>query len=397
MNVFLILNENFLINSHVYNTPFTDPLTFSLKMDLIRTRIIHKLPNCKITIFNNTDYNINNFFENNLITVINKKYNSLYFNCIVDYIIENYDTMPDKFIFWQIKLDINLESFLKNNFFQNKFSSMTSNEYIDQRIVNYINQIDNCTDCDLFYISNYISNFIYNSRHNEIANFQKIYLLLFGEEFCENLTFNMGEENIMLMNKKKIHRNSIDHYKKILDYFTTSENIKKVEPYFGLFMEKIFTGVFTNNVRVSDEQIKARKETKRIRIEEETKRIEEETKRIEEETRRIEEETRRMKEEETRRMKEEETRRIEEEETKRKEEEKIENLIGPIEKIENLLEFSKQSKQYKPSRKSGQRSIKGGKRQPRSIQPIELIEIMENDMMFDINIIGYVDNTIKLC
>jgi hypothetical protein len=364
-------------------------------MDLIKTRIIYKLPNCKITIFNNTDYNINNFFENNLITVVNKKYNSLYFNCIVDYIIENYETMPDKFIFWQIKLQINLESFLKNNFFQNKFESITSKQYVDQRIVNYINQIDNFIDCDLFYISNYISSFSYNSRRDdEIANFQKIYLLLFGEEICENLTFNMGEENIMLMNKKKIHRNSINYYKKILDYFTNSENIKKDERCVDLFMEKIFTGVLTNNVSVSDEQIKAGKETKRRRKEEETKRKEEEeTRRMEEEeTRRMEEEETRRMEEETRRMEEEETRRMEEE-TRRMEEE-IKNLIGPIEKIENLLEFSKQSKL---SRKSGQKSIKGGKRQPRSMELIEIIEIMENDMMFDINIIDYVDNTIKLC
>jgi hypothetical protein len=349
--------------------------------------------------------------------------------------------MPDKFIFWQIKLQINLESFLKNNFFQNKFESITSKQYVDQRIVNYINQIDNFIDCDLFYISNYISSFSYNSRRDdEIANFQKIYLLLFGEEICENLTFNMGEENIMLMNKKKIHRNSINYYKKILDYFTNSENIKKDERCVDLFMEKIFTGVLTNNVSVSDEQIKAGKETKRRRKEEETKRkeeeetrrmeeeetrrmeeeetrrMEEETRRMEEEeTRRMEEETRRMEEEETRRMEEEETRRMEEEETRRMEEEtrrmeeeetrrmeeetrrmeeEIKNLIGPIEKIENLLEFSKQSKL---SRKSGQKSIKGGKRQPRSMELIEIIEIMENDMMFDINIIDYVDNTIKLC
>ena len=78
MNVFLILNENFFINSHVYNNFFINPFTFSLKMDLIKTRIIYKLPKCKITIFNNTDYNINNFFENNLITVVNKKYNSFF-------------------------------------------------------------------------------------------------------------------------------------------------------------------------------------------------------------------------------------------------------------------------------------------------------------------------------
>jgi hypothetical protein len=201
---------------------------------------------------------------------------------------------------------------------------------------------------------------------------QRNYLLLFGEEICENTTFNYGEGYVTLMNKTKIHKNPIDYYIKILNYLTYSENIERDEYYITIFMEKIFTGVFTNNMRISHEEIE---EEQKKKLEEETRRMEENNKKLEEETRRKKEETRRMEEEETRKMKEEETRRMEEEEEEKKLKEikEIENLIGPIEEIEEI-EIEIES----------------------SIGSFGLLEIMENDMMFDINIIEYVDNTIKM-
>jgi hypothetical protein len=352
MNIFLIINEKSNMNS--------------LRIDLIKKEIVDKLTKCKITIFNNSDLNIKKyFFENDLLTVINKKYNSLYLSCILDYIIKNYEIMPDKFIFWQI----------------------FNNYSIDKRIVNYIKQIDNGDDCHLFYISNYISIFDFNTVFASVENdedmlkkkdfykyehLQRNYLLLFGEEICENTTFNYGEGYVTLMNKTKIHKNPIDYYIKILNYLTYSENIERDEYYITIFMEKIFTGVFTNNMRISHEEIE---EEQKKKLEEETRRMEENNKKLEEETRRKKEETRRMEEEETRKMKEEETRRMEEEEEEKKLKEikEIENLIGPIEEIEEI-EIEIES----------------------SIGSFGLLEIMENDMMFDINIIEYVDNTIKM-
>ena len=173
-----------------------------------------------------------------LITIINKKYNSLYLSCILDYIIKNYEIMPDKFIFWQI----------------------FNNYSIDNRIVNYIKQIDNGDDCQLFYISNYISIFNFNTVFASVENdedmlkkkdfykyehLQRNYLLLFGEEICENTTFNYGEGYVTLMNKTKIHKNPIDYYIKILNYLTYSENIERDEYYITIFMEKIFDWSFS--------------------------------------------------------------------------------------------------------------------------------------------------------
>jgi hypothetical protein len=307
-------------------------------------------------------------FENNLITVINKKHIFLYISFIMDYIIENYETMPDKFIFWP--------------FF--------SNYDIDNKVVNYIKQIDNGENCDLFYISNHITIFDFNKVFASVEtddimrkkvdfykyeHLKKIYLLLFGEEICENLIFNYGEGHVMLMNKTKICKNPIDYYKKLLDYFANSENIERDEYYINFFMEKIFTGVFTNNVRVSNAELEAKEKKKmeeetRAREEEEKKKTEEETKkRKAEEKKRIEDEKIKKEEEEAKR-KEEDYRKREEEENKKLEE--MENLMGPIEEIENL---------------TGSIEVN---------EIIEIIEIMENDMMFDINIINYVDNTIRL-
>ena len=213
------------------------------------------MPNCKITIFNNTDLNINNFFENNLITVIDKKYNSLYLSCIMDYIIENYETMPDKFIFWPI-------------FYTHD---------VDNKVVNYLKQIDNGKECDLFYISNYISIFdlnktdcnkifawdkfnklfpnvksdenIFNKVHWRFyahEQIQQVYLLLFEEEINKNPVFNCGEGFVMLMNKTKIHKKQIDYYKKLLNYLINSKNIERDECYINIFMEK------NNDVWVKD-------------------------------------------------------------------------------------------------------------------------------------------------
>ena len=54
-----------------------------LRIDSVKKEIVNELTNCKITIFNNTDLNINMLFENNLITVIDKKYNSLYLHKVL--------------------------------------------------------------------------------------------------------------------------------------------------------------------------------------------------------------------------------------------------------------------------------------------------------------------------
>ena len=372
MNVFLIFNEKSNINYSI---------------DLIKKEIVDKLTKCKITIFNNTDFNINIFFENYSITVVNTKYNSLYISCVINYIIENYETMPENFIFWPI-----------------------FHKEINPKIVNYIKEIDNRNNCDLFYISKYISVFDLNEwdlnkmflldkikkvfskvkiddnmfkkvhwRFYEYEEIRKLYLIIFGEEICENTKFNYGEVCAMLIDKIKIHKNPIDYYKKILNYFTHSENIERDEGYVSFFLEKIFTGIFTNNLIISPEE-----------IEEDNKRLEEENRKIEEENRKIEEEYRIRVEEyrirvEENRIRVEENRKIEEENRIRVEEAcrmeaENKNLIGPIEELEGPIEELEEI--YKMNNNL--------------IGSFGLLEIMENDMMFDINIIDYVDNTINL-
>ena len=372
MNIFLIFHEKSKINL--------------LRIDSVKKEIVNELTNCKITIFNNTDLNINMLFENNLITVIDKKYNSLYFSCIMDYIIENYETMPDKFIFWPI----------------------FSNYDIDNRVVKYIKQIDDGKDCDLFYISNNISIFNFNEidcdkifawdKFNKLfpnvksdknmfnkvhwrlyahEQIQKIYLLLFEEEINKTPTFNCGEGFVMLMNKTKIHKKTIEYYKKILNYMINSEHIERDECYINIFMEKIFTGVFTNNARVSNTELEEKENRK---LEAETRAREEEKKKMEEETKKREAEDKKRIEDEKIKKEEEDAKRKEEDDRKREEEEKkkieeMENLMGPIEEMENLT----------------------GSIEVNEVNEVnEVIEIMENDMMFDINIINYVDNTIRL-
>ena len=121
MNIFLIFHEKSKINL--------------LRIDSVKKEIVNELTNCKITIFNNTDLNINMLFENNLITVIDKKYNSLYFSCIMDYIIENYETMPDKFIFWPIFSNYDIDNRVVKYILTWTFDSERKEQEFDDREV----------------------------------------------------------------------------------------------------------------------------------------------------------------------------------------------------------------------------------------------------------------------
>jgi hypothetical protein len=220
MNIFLIFNKRSEIK--------------------LLKEIVNKLTNCQITIFNNSDVIINNdIFENNLITIINKKYNSLYISCIIEYIVENYDTMPDKFIFYT-----------------------TSILYeIDNNIIKFINQMHE--SCDVFYISNYISTInvkttFENIEHDEHGtdfyskqHLKNMYSLLFEEEINENTIVTIGEGLILLMNKTKINKRPNDYYKNLLKYLINSECIERDEMHIEIILEKIFTGVFTDNVETA--------------------------------------------------------------------------------------------------------------------------------------------------
>jgi hypothetical protein len=78
-----------------------------------------------------------------------------------------------------------------------------------------------------------------------------MYSLLFEEEINENTIVTIGEGLILLMNKTKINKRPNDYYKNLLKYLINSECIERDEMHIEIILEKIFTGVFTDNVETA--------------------------------------------------------------------------------------------------------------------------------------------------